>query len=87
MAKHEETIKIVQITDSHLRKEEDGELLGMNTRGSLDAVLDLVKQHPAPDIVLATGTSPRMVRWRLISPFVKKTSFFLPGYLVCWQSR
>ena len=47
---------IVQITDPHLRKEEDGKLLGMNTRSSLDAVLQLIDQnHSVPDLVLATG--------------------------------
>ncbi len=47
---------IVQITDPHLRKEEDGTLLGMNTRYSLDAVLQLIKQnHATPNAVLATG--------------------------------
>jgi len=47
---------IVQLTDPHLRKEEDGELLGMNTRTSLDAVLQLIGQnHSDPDLVLATG--------------------------------
>lgn len=77
MAKHEETIKIVQITDSHLRKEEDGELLGMNTRGSLDAVLDLVKkQHPAPDIVLATGDIAQDGSVEAYQSFREKTSFF-----------
>ena len=51
-----EDITIVQLSDSHLLKEQDGELLGMNTRDSLDAVLEVVaKNHPSPDIVLATG--------------------------------
>jgi len=50
------SVTIIQITDSHLRKEPDGVLLGMNTRDSLDAVLDLVKAHcHQPDLVLATG--------------------------------
>jgi len=49
-------LQLVQITDSHLRNESDGTLLGMNTRQSLDAVLDLVKHHhPNPDAVLASG--------------------------------
>ena len=50
------SIKIIQITDSHIRKDEQGTLLGMNTRASLNAVLELVKQREeAPDLVLATG--------------------------------
>lgn len=49
-------VKIVQITDSHLRKEPDGTLLGMNTRESLDAVLELIRHRTdSPDLILATG--------------------------------
>ena len=56
MAKQQDWLNIIQVTDSHLRKESEGTLLGMNTRDSLDAVLDLVKQGPiVPDLVLATG--------------------------------
>lgn len=52
----DDSLLIIQITDPHLRKEEDGKLLGMNTRSSLDAVLQLIKQnHSMPDVVLATG--------------------------------
>lgn len=52
----DESLFIVQITDPHLRKEEDGKLLGMNTRSSLDAVLHLIQQnHSTPDALLATG--------------------------------
>ncbi|MFD2231718.1 3',5'-cyclic-AMP phosphodiesterase [Alkalimarinus sediminis] len=52
----DEALFIVQITDPHLRKEEDGKLLGMNTRASLDAVLNLIKRnHATPDALLATG--------------------------------
>jgi len=56
MANAEKIITLVQISDSHLRKEEDGVLLGMNTRESLDAVLDVVKaNHAAPDVIIASG--------------------------------
>jgi Icc protein len=49
-------LKIIQITDSHLRKEQEGTLLGMNTRDSLDAVLELIHvRAECPDLVLATG--------------------------------
>lgn len=52
----DDSLFIVQVTDPHLRKEEDGKLLGMNTRSSLDAVLQLIKQnHSMPDALLATG--------------------------------
>ena len=49
-------LQLIQITDPHLRADTDGTLLGMNTRQSLDAVLELVGlRHPKPDAVLATG--------------------------------
>jgi len=50
------TLNILHLTDCHLTKNEDGELLGMNTRDSLEAVLSEVdKLHAEPDYVLATG--------------------------------
>jgi len=54
-------INLLQITDSHLTKDAEGELLGVNTRESLRAVLGLVKaniaerNHAQPDCILATG--------------------------------
>ena len=54
-------INLIQITDCHLTKKENGELLGVNTRESLNAVTDLVKHniainnHASPDYILATG--------------------------------
>ncbi|AZZ94418.1 3',5'-cyclic-AMP phosphodiesterase [Hahella sp. KA22] len=51
-----QALTVIQVTDSHLRREPDGTLLGMNTRRSLDAVLSLVRaNHENPDFVLATG--------------------------------
>jgi len=50
------SVKVIQVTDSHLRKEPDGRLLGMNTRDSLEAVIGMVKSQCAlPDLILATG--------------------------------
>lgn len=47
---------LVQLSDSHLFAEAEGSLLGMNTRDSLRAVVDLVlKQQPKIDLMLATG--------------------------------
>lgn len=49
-------LQIVQITDMHLGKDAQSSLLGMNTRESLDSVLELVnRNHPEPDLVLVTG--------------------------------
>ncbi|MGH2421489.1 3',5'-cyclic-AMP phosphodiesterase [Pseudomonas sp. C 49-2] len=47
---------LVQLSDSHLFAEADGTLLGMNTRESLQGVIELVRaQQPHIDLVLATG--------------------------------
>ncbi|KII31878.1 serine/threonine protein phosphatase [Pseudomonas fluorescens] len=47
---------LVQISDSHLFAEADGTLLGMNTRDSLQKVIELVRaQQPQIDLILATG--------------------------------
>jgi Icc protein len=47
---------LVQISDSHLFAEAHGTLLGMNTRDSLQKVLEMVRaQQPRIDLVLATG--------------------------------
>ena len=47
---------LVQLSDSHLFAEADAVLLGMNTRDSLQRVIDLVReQQPRIDLLLATG--------------------------------
>ncbi|GGE33008.1 3',5'-cyclic adenosine monophosphate phosphodiesterase CpdA [Halopseudomonas oceani] len=47
---------VVQLTDSHLFAEVGGDLLGLDTQASLDAVIDMVlEQTPEMDLVLATG--------------------------------
>jgi Icc protein len=49
-------VLVVQLSDSHLFAEADGQLLGMQTRHSLKAVVDLVlAEQPEIDLVLATG--------------------------------
>lgn len=49
-------LQVVQITDMHISKEGESSLLGMNTRDSLDSVLELIhRNHPDPDVVLVTG--------------------------------
>lgn len=49
-------INLLQITDCHLTKEADGELLGVNTRESLDAVVqEIQKQSEQPDHIIASG--------------------------------
>ncbi|MEE4661292.1 MAG: 3',5'-cyclic-AMP phosphodiesterase [Halieaceae bacterium] len=49
-------LRLVQITDTHLKQEAGGSLVGMNTDNSLAHVIDLVKrEQPAIDLVLGTG--------------------------------
>lgn len=46
----------MQLTDPHLMAEPSGELLGVNARDSLDAVIALALRNlVAPDLILATG--------------------------------
>jgi len=48
--------KIIQITDSHIFKQENGCLLGLHTRNSLRAVIkDILQQDIKADLILATG--------------------------------
>ncbi|OZG71416.1 3',5'-cyclic-AMP phosphodiesterase [Hahella sp. CCB-MM4] len=77
MAKKQRWLNIIQVTDSHLRKEVDGKLLGMNTRESLDAVLELVDSHKEqPDLVLATGDLAQDGSAEAYHCFEKKMSRF-----------
>lgn len=51
-----DTIRLLQITDCHLSKDDDAELLGVKTLESLDAVLEQVaKDRREPDLLLLTG--------------------------------
>ena len=51
-----QALQVLQLTDPHLMADPDGELLGVNTRASLDAVVAAVKQSGfSPDLILATG--------------------------------
>lgn len=50
------TVRVVQVTDTHLCREPGGKLLGMDTDHSLGAVLESVSDERAHiDIVLGTG--------------------------------
>lgn len=50
------SILLVQLSDSHLFAEAQGALLGMNTRQSLETVIDLVlAEQPNIDFILASG--------------------------------
>lgn len=51
-----DAVLLVQLSDSHLFADPDATLLGMNTRESLQRVVELVRaQQPAIDLILATG--------------------------------
>ena len=55
-AMNPDAVLLVQLSDSHLFADADVTLLGMNTRDSLQRVIDLVReQQPSVDLVLATG--------------------------------
>lgn len=50
------SVLLVQLSDSHLFAETDGKLLGMDTRHSLEKVIERVQQEqPQIDLMLATG--------------------------------
>lgn len=52
----DETIRIVQLTDTHLKAYNGGTLLGLDTDHSLQVVIDLVNsEYPQPDLLLGTG--------------------------------
>ncbi|MCY1516594.1 3',5'-cyclic adenosine monophosphate phosphodiesterase CpdA [compost metagenome] len=52
----DESVLLVQLSDSHLFAEADGKLLGMETHHSLQRVIDRVlDEQPRIDLVLATG--------------------------------
>lgn len=81
-----ETIRIVQLTDTHLKAFEGGTLLGLDTDYSLQAVIDLVRaEYPRPDLLLATGdladAGAGDAYRRLIDYFDQITPqhFWLPG--------
>lgn len=49
-------LRVLQLTDPHLMADANGELLGVNTRDSLAAVIDeVLTAHGQPDLILATG--------------------------------
>ena len=51
-----DTLRLVQLTDTHLKAFPGGKLLGLDTDYSLQAVIDLVQaEYPDPDLLLGTG--------------------------------
>lgn len=49
-------IRLVQVTDPHLRASEEGTLLGLETQASLSLIWEKIRQQkPNPDAIIATG--------------------------------
>lgn len=81
-----DTVRVVQLTDTHLKAFSGGKLLGLDTDYSLQAVVDLVKaEYPAPDLLLGTGdladSGAGNAYERLIGFFDQVTDqhYWLPG--------
>lgn len=56
MKEHPRPLRVLQLTDPHLMARVDGDLLGVTTRESLQAVIaEVLKVHGQPDLILATG--------------------------------
>ena len=51
----EGSLKILQITDTHLYADTDGTLLGMNTQQTLDEVFTMTRDCGPIDMILSTG--------------------------------
>lgn len=77
---------IVQITDPHLFAEADGRLLGMNTRDSLEKVIDKVLlEQPQIDLLLVSGdlsqdgTAESYQAFRQMSARIKAPTHWFAG--------
>lgn len=80
------TIKLLQITDPHLFKDEQTELLGVNTQASLTQVLKEIQQEDIDfDAIIATGDLVQDNSGEGYQRFVKmmkplsKPVFWIPG--------
>lgn len=80
------TVRIVQITDTHLNATDDGHLLGMNTRQSLCYVLELIqKSKQQSDLLLLTGDLSQdgsLASYQFLEKALnglESPSFWLPG--------
>lgn len=90
--KSENHVCIVQITDTHLFADPTGELLGVNTSDSLQAVVELIaQQNHNMDILLATGDISQDYTPQSYQTFIEKITIlntqchFLPGNHDEWQ--
>lgn len=81
-----DVVRLIQMTDSHIFANQEGCLLGLNTRDSFEAVADRVtKEEWRPDALLATGdlsqdASPESYQY--LAEYFKVLdipTFWLPG--------
>lgn len=83
----QDVFRIIQITDSHLFKDTNGELLGINTQASFSQVLSEIQQQQYDyDLVLATGdlvqdnSDEGYLRFRQeVKALNNKIVFWIPG--------
>ena len=83
----QDVFRIVQITDPHLFKDTNGELLGINTQASFSQVLSEIQQQQYDyDLVLATGdlvqdnSDEGYLRFRQdVKALSNKMVFWIPG--------
>ena len=83
----QEVFRIIQITDPHLFKDTNGELLGINTQASFSQVLSEIQQQRYDyDLVLATGdlvqdnSDEGYLRFRQeVKALNNKMVFWIPG--------
>lgn len=82
----DETVQLVQLTDTHLCHLRGGTLLGMDTDHSLQAVIDLVKkERPGMDLLLGTGdladggSGPAYQRLQAYFDQLTHVNYWLPG--------
>ena len=83
----QDVFRIVQITDPHLFKDTNGELLGINTQASFSQVLSEIQQQQYDyDLVLATGdlvqdnSDEGYLRFRKeVKALNNKMVFWIPG--------
>ena len=83
----QDVFRIVQITDPHLFKDTNGELLGINTQASFSQVLSEIQQQQYDyDLVLSTGdlvqdnSDEGYVRFRQeVKALNNKMVFWIPG--------
>jgi len=81
----EGSLKILQITDTHLYADTDGRLLGMNTQQTLDEVFEMTRNCGPVDMILSTGDlvhDSSVVGYRRFQKIMQKPGvpvYCLPG--------